>query len=170
VASAVWLDGSARRAVHHLKYDGWWRLADAMASVMVDLPSLTRNAVLVPVPLSASRQRTRGYNQSAKLAAFLGKRRGLPVRSHLLERTRDTRTQTLLTPEEREANLRGAFAAKGPIGETVRVVLVDDVFTTGATLAGAAAALLGAGAVAVSAVTFARATRPLAGTGSDRRQ
>ena len=158
VASAVWLDESARRAVHLLKYDGWWRMADAMAAAMVTLSPLERGATLVPIPLSASRARSRGYNQSAKLAVFLGKRRGLQVRLDVLTRTRDTKTQTLLTPEEREANLRGAFAARGPVR---RAVLVDDVFTTGATLTAAAAALIRVGTTDVSAVTFARATRPL---------
>src|SRR5262249_5673377 len=113
----------------------------------------------VPIPLGASRERSRGYNQSAKLAASLGKRRGLAVRLDRLIRTRDTGTQTLLTPEEREANLRGAFTARAPVPP--RVVLVDDVFTTGATLVAAARALIAAGAKEVSAVTFARAERPL---------
>jgi len=165
VNSAVWLDDSARRAVHLLKYDGWWRLADSMAAAMTHLPALQHGTVLVPIPLSASRERSRGYNQSARLAAGLRNRRGKAVRTDLLVRTRDTRTQTQLTPEEREANLRGAFAARAPIGGDV--ILVDDVFTTGATLAAAARGLIRAGASRVTAVTFARAARPLDGAIGD---
>ena len=83
----------------------------------------------------------------------------MPVRSELLRRTRETRTQTALTPEERQANLAGAFRCDGARG--MAAVLVDDVFTTGATLAAAAAALAAGGAVRVEAITFARALEPV---------
>lgn len=154
--SAVWLDGSARRAVHHLKYNGWRRAADAMAEAMRGLPPLTGAPTLVPIPLGARRRRRRGYNQSERLAAALAARTGGQVREDLLTRGRETTTQTRLTPEERQANVAGAFAASAD-GRTARLVLVDDVFTTGATLAAAAAALLAGGAGEVHAVTFARA-------------
>lgn len=154
--SAVWLDGSARRAVHHLKYDGWWRAADAMADAMRSLAPLTGRPILIPIPLGARRRRRRGYNQSARLAAALAVRIGGRVREDLLARRRETPTQTALTPEERQANVAGAFVA-APGARRLALVLVDDVFTTGATLAEAATALLRAGAVEVHAVTFARA-------------
>lgn len=152
--SAVWLDEAARRAVHHLKYDGWWRVADAMALAMRGLEPLTGRLSLVPVPLGSRRLRRRGYNQSERIAEALSRSIGAPVRD-VLRRTRDTRSQTALTPEERAANVAGAFAAAGTL--TGRCVLVDDVFTTGATLLAAAAALRAAGAEHVDAVTFARA-------------
>jgi predicted amidophosphoribosyltransferase len=76
---------------------------------------------------------------------------------------RETPTQTALTPEARHANVAGAFEADGVKG--LKLVLVDDVFTTGATLAAAGAALMGAGAVRVEAVTFARAVTDLGGGG-----
>jgi ComF family protein len=154
--SAVWLDGSARRAVHCLKYDGWWRAAEAMADAMRGLAPLTGAPTLIPIPLGARRRRRRGYNQSERLAAALAARTGGRVREDLLQRGRETTTQTRLTPEERQANVAGAFAASAA-GRRNRLVLVDDVFTTGATLAAAAAALLAGGAVEVHAVTFARA-------------
>lgn len=154
--SAVWLDGSARRAVHHLKYDGWWRAADAMADAMRTLPPLTGRPVLIPIPLGARRRRRRGYNQSERLAAALAARVGGRVREDLLTRRRETPTQTALTPEERQANVAGAFVARAA-ARGLAPVLVDDVFTTGATLAEAATALLRAGALEVRAVTFARA-------------
>jgi predicted amidophosphoribosyltransferase len=89
------------------------------------------------------------------LAAALGARLGLRVRTDVLRRTRATRTQTALTPDERLANVAGAFAATRARG--LRAVLVDDVFTTGATLLAAAEALVAAGAGKVDAVTFGRA-------------
>ena len=158
--SAVWLDPSAREAVHLLKYSGWWRVADAMADTMRRALPIPPGTTLVPIPLGATRQRTRGYNQSAVLAETLGRLLGMSVARDALSRRRETTTQTALTPEERRANLAGAFVANGVA--PARPMLVDDVFTTGATLAAAAAALHAAGAGVVSGITFARAERPLA--------
>lgn len=159
VRSAVWLRGTARSAVHRLKYEGWWRVAETLAEAMRGLEPLTGQVFLVPVPLGTRRLRTRGYNQSERLAAALGTRLGLPVRTDGLIRRRDTRTQTALTPEARQANVAGAFEGRGVEG--LACVLVDDVFTTGATLAEAATALRRAGAARVEAVTFARAEPPV---------
>lgn len=160
VCSAVWLSEGARRAVHLLKYEGWWRVSDVMAEAMRRQIPCPRDATLVPIPLGATRQRARGYNQSAVLGNALGKRLGLSVAVTALRRGRETTTQTALTPEERRANLAGAFVPNGPPPRNP--VLVDDVFTTGATLVEAAVALMTGGARTVSAVTFARAPRPLA--------
>jgi ComF family protein len=155
VRSAVWLDDSARTAVHRLKYEGWSRAAEAMSDAMRQLEPLTGQVSLIPIPLGGRRLRERGYNQSERIAAALGARVLLPVRSDILDRIRETRTQTALTPEARHANVSGAFHAGAVTG--LKLVLVDDVFTTGATLAAAAAALIAAGAERVEAVTFARA-------------
>jgi ComF family protein len=155
VRSAVWLEGSSRDAVHRLKYDGWSRVAETMAHAMRALEPLTPGVSLIPIPLGARRLRARGYNQSEHIALALGQCTGLSVRPDLLRRVRETPTQTALTPEARHANVAGAFRASAVVGD--RLVLVDDVFTTGATLAAAAAALRQAGATRVEAVTFARA-------------
>jgi predicted amidophosphoribosyltransferase len=145
--------------VHLLKYEGWWRVAEAMAEAMVPLEPLTGRVSLIPIPLGARRLRARGYNQSERIAAALGARLRRPVRAGLIRRRRETPTQTALTPEGRHANVAGAFEA-GQAGG-LACVLVDDVFTTGATLASAGAALAAAGAARVEAVTFARAEPPV---------
>jgi ComF family protein len=155
VRSAVLLEDGARSAVHLLKYEGWWRLADALAAPMRALEPLTTGVSLIPIPLSAARQAERGYNQAERLAFAVAARTGLPLRTDVLRRTRHTPTQTALPPDARRANVAGAFTADAARG--IRVVLVDDVFTTGATLLAAAEALAAGGALEVDAVTFARA-------------
>ncbi len=159
VRSAVWLEGSAREVAHRLKYDGWPGTAVAMAQAMRNLEPLVPGAVLVPIPLSARRLKRRGYNQAAVLADALCRLTGLAARHDVLRRARDTTTQTALAPEARAANVAGAFMA--PAAAPGTFVLVDDVCTTGATLAAAAEALRAAGAVVVEAVTFARAPLPV---------
>ncbi|NNG16284.1 MAG: ComF family protein [Gemmatimonadales bacterium] len=131
-----------------------------MAVAMRGLTPLTEGVFLVPIPLGRRRQRSRGYNQSEHLARALGEVWGLPIRPTMLRRIRETPTQTALTPEARRANVAEAFAGAGANGDAC--VLVDDVFTTGATLAAAAAALSAAGASRIDAVTFARAPHPVA--------
>jgi len=174
--SAVWLDGGARRAVHALKYDGLSRVGRDMATVVAKLVERPpAEAVLVPVPLGAKRLARRGYNQSEALAAALAQLWGLTNRPELLVRTRDTPTQTALTPAARLANVAGAFRVRivdfglrrerqpgkfAIINPQSAIVLIDDVFTTGATLAEAARALASAGFQSISAVTFGRASIP----------
>lgn len=168
--SAVWLDAGARAAIHALKYGGWARIAEDLADAMVRrLPPPAPDAVIVPVPLAPRRLRQRGYNQSACLAAALGARWARAVRDDLLHRVRETATQTTLTPAARVANVAEAFAAtrsepprfgSGFRSPRSALVLVDDVFTTGATLAACARTLVGAGWDRVEAVTFGRAVIP----------
>lgn len=149
--------------VHRFKYQGWWRLAESFAQRMVPLLREFGEADLVPVPLAAGRRRDRGYNQAEVLAEALGLLTGNPVRADRLFRIRETGTQTRLAPEARRANLAGAFAGER---ELRAAILVDDVFTTGATLTSAATVLLDSGAAWVGGVTFARAEPPLAEAGS----
>jgi len=173
VRSAVWLEGGARDAVHALKYRGLARIADDLADVTAAIALPARDtAYLMPIPLGRQRLRERGYNQSERLARALARRWHRPV-VDLLVRVRETATQTALTPDARLANVAGAFAvAEGSIGGLTpgrrpgvsrpwpSLILVDDVFTTGATLAEAARALERAGVRNVLAVTFGRAILP----------
>jgi len=158
--SAVWLDGGARDAAHALKYGGLPRIAHDLAIVMARLlPTPQPPMTLVPLPLGPARLRRRGYNQSEWLARALGAQWRAPVAPRWLTRTRDTASQTALTPNARRANVAGAFAAPAR-RRWPTVVLVDDVLTTGATLAEAARALAASGADRITAVTFGRAAIP----------
>lgn len=162
--SAVWLDAGARPAVHALKYGGLPRIARDLALAMArHLTPPPAGSVLVPVPLGPRRLAERGYNQSEVLARALALPWRLPVAPSLLNRARETATQTTLTPTARLANVAGALAPgrRPGVGRPdERLVLVDDVFTTGATLAEAARALEQGGALHITAVTFGRAVIP----------
>ena len=159
--------GTGAAIVHALKYGGWHKsaegIAERMARVAWPYELAASRTALVPVPLAPSRLRERGFNQSERLSRALAARWRLPVWSDALERARATETQTRLTPEERLANVSGAFRARDTARGMLRnahVVLVDDVVTTAATLNACAAALLAGGARTLSYVTFGRAPAP----------
>lgn len=118
--------------------------------------SVPRPDLLIPVPLHRRRQQKRGFNQSAEIAGLVARELDLPVASGALKRIRPTRAQTELNRSQRVANLRGAFQASPMVGG-LHVALIDDVMTTGATLAAAASALRNAGADRVDAWCVARA-------------
>jgi ComF family protein len=170
--------GTGPHIVHAFKYRGWHAIADEMAERIARLawPAdvIEERTAIVPVPLARSRERERGFNQSEMLGRALAHRWSVPIWPHALERARATQTQTRLTPEQRLANVSGAFRvrpprpgkASRPGAEVVElrnahIVLVDDVVTTAATLNACAAALCAGGARIVSYATFGRA--PAAG-------
>ena len=171
VASAIY-DGPTRELLHLLKYDGVRSLAGPLGVMLARameqlLPEMDAEVetLLVPVPLYRARRRERGFNQAALLmeAALAElRRRGFGVRlrgmPELLERTRATESQFALNPAQRRRNMRGAFRVPRPEVAAGRdVVLIDDIYTTGATARECARALRAAGARTVWVVTIARA-------------
>ncbi len=148
-----------RQALHQLKYRRNLGLGEALARQMFPfVRDLGWEAdVFVPVPLSAARFRERGYNQVGLVARPLALLLGWRYLPQALTRVRETRSQVGLRPAERRANVAGAFQAQAVLATGKRVVLMDDVATTGATLDAAAQALRRAGAAEVRAVTIARA-------------
>lgn len=164
VRSYAWMpDPAASAIVAALKYEGWPGVAAAigarLARLRFPVDVVRERAALVPVPLAPDRERHRGFNQSRVLADAVARAWGLPV-SEALRRVRGTTSQTRLTPTERLANVHGAFAPVSARVEALighHVLLVDDVFTTGATLNACAASLFAAGARTISYLTFGRA-------------
>ena len=149
-------DALAREVVHDLKYRGRRHLAPALARSMASALSETPDLV-APVPLHPSREMERGFNQSALLAFHIAALVRAPLQTDALRRTKPTPSQTGMSRKERIANVRGAFQATGPLA-TAHVLLVDDVCTTGATLAACARVLRRAGVGRVTAVVATRAS------------
>lgn len=161
--SAAEFKGPVRELVHTLKYHkGTW-LCDVLAELLEgcylahcrgETPD-----VVCPVPLNRVKARERGFNQAGLLAEALARRINVPVVSNILERCRNTPTQTHLNAVGRRANVAGAFISPAHLRPWVYgrcILLIDDVMTTGATLSECAAALKANGAERVVALTVAR--------------
>jgi ComF family protein len=149
------------RAVILLKYHalrplGRW-FAERLAEQVAASPDLFAADEIVPVPLHESRMKERGYNQVELFARPLAKRLGLPLRPYLLVRTKPRPDKLKLTRRERWLTVRGAYAMRPATRiDKARILLLDDVFTTGATLDACARALREAGAERVMGLTLAR--------------
>lgn len=143
-----------RSTLWRFKFRGETSLAAPLAGLMARVLAgeAAQYDCIVPVPVSAERLRERGYDQTVLLAERLAAQTDLPCRS-LLRKTRDNRTQHRLTAKERTANVRGAYACDEADG--LRVLLVDDIVTTGATARECAAMLHRAGAAEVLCVCCA---------------
>ena len=159
--SAVIARTVVREVIHRFKYQRarWFEpfLADLL--IREAAPVLRREPwhYIVPVPLHPLKEREREFNQAACLARHLGRATGIPVRENLLQRVLPTITQTQFSREQRAANMKNAFAVRG--GQRLNgaaVVVVDDVFTTGATTSACAGALRALGAGDVCVWTVAR--------------
>lgn len=154
------------RLITHFKFHDALDLAPALTQRLLarfDAAQIPAPTLLLPVPLSRARLRVRGYNQAWELARRLGRALHCPAEPDLLLRVKDTPHQLALAPQQRAANVRGAFAIEprrlaGVRG--CRVALVDDVMTTGATAAEISRVLLRAGAAEVSVWVIARTPRP----------
>ena len=157
-------DDVARRLVHGLKYRDRLDLARWMAEWMARAGAevIADTDVVVPVPLHRRRLWWRRYNQSALLARSVAERIRRPLAAGALVRVRATAQQVGLSADERDRNVRGAFrvpAERKPDVAGKRVLLVDDVYTTGATVRAATRALLRSGASAVDVLVFARVVK-----------
>jgi ComF family protein len=151
--SAVIFNQPARKIVHHLKYSDRVSLARPIGRILQDL--MKRECfvgeVVIPVPLHRSRERERGFNQAELIARNLA----LPVDPKILRRRKHTPSQTGLSRAERAKNLAAAFELRGSVAGT-RVLVVDDVLTTGSTMNEIAKVLKRGKAARVEVLTFAR--------------
>jgi ComF family protein len=159
-------EGPLRDLLHVFKYQRVRSAAPLLSSLMnraVAGGGITGPLLLIPVPLAAEKGRARGFNQAEDIAtsfARLQPSKGIQLDTKSLVRTRETVSQTGLTRHQRQANLRGAFAVSDPVRiQGRRILLVDDVMTTGATAGECSRVLLRAGASDVFVATVARATR-----------
>lgn len=160
-----------RSLLHLLKYDGIERLAKRLGALLADqviaIPGLPTNLLVVPVPLYSKKRRSRGFNQAELLAKglipalrHLRPELQIQLASPLLHRQRDTESQAALTPHQRRENVRGAFFVPHPDSVTGRnILLIDDIYTTGATARACSRALRRAGAASIWVATVARAQR-----------
>ncbi|HRR89721.1 MAG TPA: ComF family protein [Eubacteriales bacterium] len=153
--SPVHYEGFGKDFVVGLKYGGKKYLAAPMSAMMADtyIAEGFSSDIITYVPMTGKEKRQRGFNQAELLAAALSKRLNLPI-VDALKKSRETKFQKELGFLERAENLKGAFSASSE-AKGKRVLVVDDVFTTGATVHACAKALLGAGAKSVESLTFA---------------
>jgi ComF family protein len=153
------------RLIHSLKYQGRLALAEWCADAILARRELANRGVgsrpdrLIALPLAVLRQRERGYNQALEIARVIGARTGIPLLSRGLSRVRATPPQAALPWTERAKNVRGAFACDIDLSG-LAIALVDDVMTTGASLAEAAKVLKASGAVSVENWVVARTLPP----------
>jgi competence protein ComFC len=147
-------EGVGKEVVHALKYRGYRKIVARLATPLM-LQALGDGSfdAVVPVPLHRSRLRKRGFNQAALLARDVAAEINAPV-SDTLKVVRSTRDQVELSAAQRRANVAGAYRASAPLRG--KVLLVDDVFTTGATMSACATTLLRAGAREVHALSLCR--------------
>ncbi len=157
IRAIAFFEGNLRRAIHTFKYEPRPELAGVLGQMLSDYLAAHSLPVdvVTAVPLHAERERARGFNQALLLARALGARQNLPVWDSALARVRATRSQVELDAAERHANVQEAFAAEARVAG-MRVLLIDDVCTTGATMDACTAALKQRGAKSVWGLALAR--------------
>jgi competence protein ComFC len=157
---SVWrYEGEVRRLVHAFKFGGLSTLGGPLAAQLVRCfqEQGLDAGLIVPVPLTTARRRERGYNQAVLLARELSRETGLPLNEALRRRGHATPQAASATAEQRRRNVLNVFHLAPQANlEGLRVMLIDDVATTGATLDACAGVLLSAGAESVSGLTLAR--------------
>lgn len=159
IVAAHYESGPLKQVIYDFKYSGVIDLADILSELIFDQVKNRfnlKNVVIVPVPLTAKRKNTRGYNQSQLLARNLSKKLGISG-GDALKRTRETKSQVGLSRDERLLNLQNAFTCQdAELVDKKIVFLIDDVTTTGATINECAKALKDAGAKKIWGVVVAR--------------
>ncbi len=157
--SCAFYGGPLQNAIKRLKYKGDLALGDALSRPLIDLLRETGWEIdlVTPVPIGVARQAQRGYNQAALLALPIALKYKLPYRPAAIEKIRATRSQVGLSLFERRENVKGAFRARPELVKGKRVLLVDDVTTSGATIDACGKTLFDAGALQVFGITLARA-------------
>lgn len=150
-------DGPVSAMIKKLKFAGMLSLVPILTQYLTDCwQNLGWEAdLIVPIPLSRSRQAQRGFNQSELIARQFGKSIGIPCEPGALMKQRETKQQVGLDANERRQNLTGAFAAEPIFIRNKRILLIDDVMTTGSTFAECSAVLLDAGAKSVNCLSVA---------------
>lgn len=157
IRAVGFFEGNLRKSIHAFKYEHRPELAPILGDLMSDYLAahpLPADAITV-VPLHSAREQSRGYNQSLLLARTLGARHHLPIWENALTRVRATRSQVELDAAARQVNVHDAFCADGRVAGA-RVLLIDDVCTTGATMDACTAALKQRGAKSVWGLALAR--------------
>lgn len=153
-------EGPLRLALHRLKYKNDIALGETFSYPLIGLFHDTNWSpdIIVPVPLGVARQAERGYNQASLLAYPLALATGIKYKGKVLKKVRETSSQVGLSFDERRTNVRDAFRAEKKIVLGKKVLIIDDVCTSGATLDACSSALLDEGAKEVFALTLARAS------------
>lgn len=147
-------DGALKKAINLFKFHGIKRLSKPLAENFFHM-ELPRADMVLPVPLYKKRLRERGFNQSALLGKYVAKRLEVPLNLSSLVRNRDTRPQVGLSAKERKKNIKNAFEVNGKeVIKGRRIILIDDVFTTGATARECSRVLKNAGAQEVFVITL----------------
>ena len=158
--SAAQYSGLIKEVIHRFKYGRNEWFEPFLGELLIDsaLPTLQDTPVdaIVPIPLFPSKRRTRGFNQAERIGERLAKVLGVPSNPNCLKRVRDTDSQAGLDRDDRQANVKNAFAFKGPPLTGQKVLLIDDVLTTGLTASACAGELLKNGAGEVRVWTVAR--------------
>jgi len=155
-------DGSIQKVIHEMKYQNSFNIGKTLGRIageeLFEKAAEWNADMIIPVPIHSLRRADRGYNQSLYIAKGIGEMLFLPVKSGIVKRGKYTATQTTLNLNERKENVADAFTVKKntPV-KGKRIILIDDVITTGATITECAKALLNAGAVKVFAISVALA-------------